>query len=77
MIVREAGVLLLAGLVIGGVLSVYAAKAANTFLYGLQPGDPATIALAIAALASVTLLASWIPATRASRVEPTAALREE
>ncbi|HYT65559.1 MAG TPA: ABC transporter permease [Vicinamibacterales bacterium] len=77
MVVREAGVLLLAGLLVGGVLSVYAARTANTFLYGLQPGDPATLAMAMAALASVTLLASWIPATRASRVQPTAALREE
>jgi putative ABC transport system permease protein len=77
MIVHEACVLLLAGLVVGGVLSVYAARAANSFLYGLQPGDPATLALAMTALAAVTLLASWIPATRASRVEPTAALREE
>jgi ABC-type antimicrobial peptide transport system permease subunit len=77
MIVREAGVLLLAGLVIGGVLSVYAARIGNTLLYGLQAGDPATLALAMTALASVTLLASWIPAMRASRVDPTTALRAE
>jgi ABC-type antimicrobial peptide transport system permease subunit len=70
-------VLLLAGLVIGGVLSVYAARIGNTLLYGLQPGDPATLALAMIALASVTLLASWIPAMRASRVDPTTALRTE
>jgi putative ABC transport system permease protein len=77
MIVREAGVLLLAGLGIGGVLSVFAARIGNTLLYGLQPGDPATLALAMTALASVTLLASWIPAMRASRVDPTTALRAE
>jgi ABC-type lipoprotein release transport system permease subunit len=77
MLVREAGVLLLAGLVIGGVLSVYAARIGNTLLYGLQPGDPATLALAMTALASVTLLAGWIPAIRASRVDPTTALRAE
>jgi ABC-type lipoprotein release transport system permease subunit len=68
---------LLAGLVIGGVLSVYAARIGNTLLYGLQAGDPATLALAMTALASVTLLASWIPAMRASRVDPTTALRAE
>lgn len=77
MIVREAGVLLVAGLVAGGLLSIYATRAASTFLYGLKPGDPATLALAIVTLASVSLLASWIPATRASRVEPTAALRDD
>jgi putative ABC transport system permease protein len=77
MIVREAGVLLAAGLVIGGVLSVFAARTAETFLFGLKPGDPVTLALAMASLASVTLMASWIPAMRAARVQPTVALREE
>ena len=77
MIVGEASVLLLAGLVAGGALSVYAARAASAFLYGLEARDPATLAVAMATLASVTLLASWIPAMRAARVAPTVALREE
>ena len=77
MIVREAAGLLAAGLIIGAVLSVFAARTAETFLYGLNPGDPLTIALAMAGLATVTLLASWVPARRASRVAPTVALREE
>jgi putative ABC transport system permease protein len=77
MIVREAGLLLAAGLLIGAVLSVLAARTADTFLYGLRPGDPATLVLAIGGLAAVTLLASWIPARRASRLQPTTALREE
>jgi putative ABC transport system permease protein len=77
MIVREAGVLLAAGLAIGAVLAIYAARTAATFLYELKPGDPLTLALAIAGLATVTLLASWIPAHRASRLQPTVALRED
>jgi predicted permease len=77
MIVREAGVLLAAGLVVGAALSVLAARWAETLLYDLKPGDPLTIATAMAGLASVTLLAGWIPARRASRLPPTAALREE
>jgi putative ABC transport system permease protein len=77
MIVREAAKLLVAGLIIGAVLSVFAARTAETFLYGLKPGDPLTIALAMAVLATVTLLASWVPARRASRLAPTIALREE
>ena len=77
MIVREAAVLLGAGLAIGATLSVFAARTADTFLYGLKPGDPPTIAMAMAGLAAVTLLASWIPARRASRLAPTVALREE
>ncbi|HVD90662.1 MAG TPA: ABC transporter permease [Vicinamibacterales bacterium] len=77
MIVREAAVLLAAGLIIGAVLSVLAARTADTLLYGLKPWDPLTIALAMAGLAAVTLLASWVPARRASRLAPTVALREE
>ncbi|HET7695566.1 MAG TPA: ABC transporter permease [Vicinamibacterales bacterium] len=77
MIVREAGVLLAAGLAIGAVLAVFAAKSASALLYGLKPGDPGTVAMAIAALASVTLLAGWIPARRASRLAPSTALRED
>jgi putative ABC transport system permease protein len=77
MIVREASVLLVAGLAAGAVLSVFAARTAETFLYELKPGDPLTIGLAMSGLAVVTLLASWIPARRASRLAPTVALREE
>jgi ABC-type antimicrobial peptide transport system permease subunit len=77
MMVREAAVLLGAGLSIGAVLSVFAARTADTLLSGLKPGDPLTIALAMAGLAAVTLLASWVPARRASRLAPTVALREE
>jgi predicted permease len=77
MIVREAAVLLVAGLAVGAVLSVFAARTADTFLYGLTPGDPVTLALAMAGLAAVTLFASWVPARRASRLAPTVALREE
>lgn len=77
MIVREAGILLAIGLAIGALLSIYAARTAATFLYGLTPGDPLTLTVAIAGLATVTLLASWIPARRASRLEPTVALRED
>jgi putative ABC transport system permease protein len=77
MIVREAAALLVAGLIIGAVLSVFAARTAETFLYDLKPGDPLTLALAMAGLATVTLLASWVPARRASRLAPTIALREE
>ena len=77
MIVGEAGMLLAGGLVIGTVLAVFASRSAAALLYNLTPNDPATVAMAIVALASVTLLAGWIPARRASRLPPTAALRED
>jgi len=77
MIVREAGMLLVAGLVVGAALSFYAARTAAAFLYELKPSDPLTMAMAMATLASVTLLAGWIPARRAARLPPTVALRED
>src|SRR5262245_18803870 len=77
MVMREAGLLLAAGLVAGGVLAVLAARTASTLLFGLQPGDPATLVMSAIALAGVAMLASYLPALRASRLEPTEALREE
>jgi putative ABC transport system permease protein len=77
MVMREAAGLLAAGVAVGLVLSVIAARAATTLLFGLQPGDPATLAMAAAGLGIVAMLASYLPALRASRLEPTEALREE
>ena len=77
LIVRDAGALLLAGIIIGTGLAALAGRSAGALLYELNPWDPATLAIAIGSLGSVTLLASWIPAWRASRLEPTVALRED
>jgi predicted permease len=77
LIVREAAVLLAAGLLVGGVLSIAAARSASALLYGIKPWDPATLGIGIAALAGVSLFAAWLPARRASRVAPNTALREE
>jgi putative ABC transport system permease protein len=77
MVMREAAVLLSAGVVAGLVLAIVAARAATTLLFGLQPGDPATLALSAAGLGVVAMLASYLPALRASRLEPTEALRYE
>jgi ABC-type lipoprotein release transport system permease subunit len=46
-------------------------------LFGLTPHDPLTLVTAAAALAATAALASYLPARRASRLEPTEALREE
>ncbi|MBV9762938.1 MAG: ABC transporter permease [Acidobacteriaceae bacterium] len=77
LIVKEAGLLLGLGLAIGIALALATARTAASFLYGLRPNDPASIALAIASLALIALLASFVPAMRAARVEPIIALREE
>jgi predicted permease len=77
LIMREAGLLLAIGIAVGAGLSLAAARTATSLLYGLKPHDPATLGLAVAALAAVAAAASFLPAHRASRLDPMAALREE
>jgi predicted permease len=77
LVLKEASLLLISGLVVGTVLAVAAGRAAGTLLYGLKSTDPSTMALAVGLLAFVAMFASVLPARRASRIEPMAALREE
>jgi predicted permease len=77
MVMREAGRLLGTGVVVGLIASILAARAARTLLFGLSPGDPLTLLIAAAVLGTVAMVASYLPALRASRLEPTEALREQ
>jgi ABC-type antimicrobial peptide transport system permease subunit len=77
LVLREAAVLVAVGLAAGALIAVWAGRAAASLLFGLQPHDPVTMAAAMALLAAVALLASYVPARRAAALEPMAALREE
>ena len=77
MILRETGCLLLAGLVAGSFLAVVGTRLIANRLYRVAPTDPVAIGVAVATLAGVALLAAWVPAHRASRVDPLIALRYE
>jgi predicted permease len=77
LVLREAALLLAAGLGIGTGLALWAGRAASAMLFGLKANDPVTFAGAIGLLAVVALIASYAPARRASRLEPMQALREE
>ncbi len=70
------GMLLTAGGVVLGLAAAYAlTRLMTALLFGVSPTDPATFAGVAALLVAVALLASWIPARRASRVDPLIALR--
>jgi putative ABC transport system permease protein len=77
MILREATVLLAAGLAIGVVLVLAMGGAARVMLFGVKPSDGASLAMALAGLAFVAVCASLIPAARATGVQPAEVLREE
>ncbi len=75
MIVRESGMLLAVGLGVGIPLAVGGSRAASSMLFGLKAYDPLTLALAAALLAAVAVAASYLPARRATQVDPMVALR--
>jgi predicted permease len=77
MVMREAGRLLAIGLGTGIALALLAGRSARSLLFGLQPYDPLTLAAAAVLLALIAALASFLPAQRASKVDPMAALRDE
>jgi predicted permease len=77
MVVREAGLLLVVGLVLGCGLALAAGKTVRAMLFDIAPHDPLALGLSAAALAAVTLTAAWLPARRAAGLNPMAALRHD
>ena len=77
LVLREVGVMLIAGCVIGGAAASSLAGLAGKMIFGLTPEQPAVFALPGALLAVAALAAAWLPARRASRVDPMVALRQE
>ena len=77
MVLGETSRIVIAGVIAGAAISVGATRLIRSFLYGLEPRDPATLTVAALILVGVGLLASALPAMRAARLDPVAALREE
>lgn len=64
------------GVAVGTGVCVWASKFVSALLYGLEPGDPATLAGGATVLAVIGAIAGWLPAYRASRIDPSEVLRE-
>lgn len=77
MMTRQGLVLTAAGVAGGLVLFALVARFLRAFLFGVAPSDPVALLAASVMLVAVASLASWIPARRASRVNPVEALRAE
>jgi predicted permease len=76
-VVMQATLLALAGLVAGLVIAAATGRLIGGLLFGVQPVDPITYGSVAAGLTIVAMAASWIPARRASRIDPVTALRHE
>jgi predicted permease len=77
MVLRESMVMVVIGVSIGLAAAIAAGRLISTVLFGLAPNDVWTMTAAIALMAAVCLIAGYLPARRASRVDPMVALRYE
>jgi predicted permease len=77
LIIREVAWLALAGIAAGVALALAGSRLIAGMLFGLSPADPAPMAFSAAILLGVAIVAGYLPARRASRIEPITALRSE
>jgi putative ABC transport system permease protein len=76
MVVRQGLRLVSVGLLIGVPLALLSARVLSSLLVGVTSSDPLTYATVVLVLTATTIVAAWIPARRAARVEPKIALNE-
>jgi ABC-type antimicrobial peptide transport system permease subunit len=77
MVVREGLLLLAAGAVVGILAGLALARVLDHLLYGIGAADPLTFGAVLGVLGAVTMVACWLPARRAAKVDPMVALRAE
>jgi ABC-type antimicrobial peptide transport system permease subunit len=76
LVLRQGATLAFVGIAIGGVGALFLTRLLAGLVYGVSTTDPAAFGGVIALLTAVALLASWIPARRATKVDPMTALRQ-
>jgi putative ABC transport system permease protein len=76
-VLRRAGLLMAAGLVIGGAVAWYGSALVKTFLFEIQPNDLRVLVGALVTLSAAGFLASAVPARRAALIDPLEALRHQ
>jgi len=77
MIMREGSIMLFSGIIIGLLLAIATAKILSGILYGIRALDPIAFTVAPLVMTIAALIATWLPARRATRVDPVQALRSE
>jgi macrolide transport system ATP-binding/permease protein len=77
MVLREVFALAALGLAISVPTALGTSKFVESFLFGVKPNDPGALMLAVATLLAAALIAGWVPARKASRIDPMIALRHE
>ena len=77
LVVRQGLALTAAGLMIGGALALFGTRVMTNLLFNVAPNDPATLVGVIVLLSATSVLAAWIPALKASRADPSVALRAD
>ena len=77
MVLREVLILAAMGLTIGLATALAASRFVASFLYGMKPNDPLAFTLAVMTLLGAALMAGYVPARKASRIDPMSALRHE
>jgi ABC-type antimicrobial peptide transport system permease subunit len=74
---KEGGVLVALGLALGVGGAYYSTRVMRGLLFGIAPRDPVTFVGVAVTMAAIGVLACWIPALRASRIDPAIAMRSE
>jgi len=76
-VLRDAATMVMAGATVGIAGALMAARLLGALLFEVRPNDPGRLALAVMVLIGVGVIAAFVPARRATRIDPVAALRAE